>query len=362
MMPRIASALVWLLACMGTSSALNAEVRWKDPITSETSLGASRIVIVQPQQPNGRLLLFNRGVTPQGEPVSATIPSDRDPFRTLLEEGWTLAATSYRRSGIVIRDAMSDVLALRTHVAEEFGLTAPPVLVGAGMGGAISVRLIEQHPDVFAGALILGRGLLLQDPGYPGEPTFQPMRPTVLLVNRNEMTDSRTYAEVASADYGILVPLFTVARPGHLNFEPAEELSALRALLAWIDAGVAPPAWFDVTGEAPRLPSSARFADGGAHVRVASVDPANGNLVLSLILDDLARLSLSQGDTVLIRIGERMILARWVATADRVPSGGWALLSSPDGRMILTRRDEDASRSLAIRTGSEIWVGRAGMD
>ena len=324
----------------------------------EERLGACYVTIVRPARPNGRLLIYNHGLIFPELPLSARLDAHRDPYATLLREGWTIAASSYRRNGVVIRDAMTDVRDLRNHLAERFALTAPAILLGESMGGAISIRLVEEFPAEFGGALVLGRGLLLQDPGFPGEPTFQPTRPTVLLTNRSEMTDPRTYAEVASADFGIHVPLFTVARPGHINFLPAEELVALRALLAWIDAGVSPPAWFDVTGESPQLPSTARFADDGAYTTVTSQHPTYGNLILALVPSDLERLGLAAGDTVLIRVDERMVLARWVATFSDVPVGGWLCYLNAEGQFGLAINRGNAAEALGLAPGGRLWLGK----
>jgi len=325
----------------------------------EERLGACLVTIVRPPRPNGRLLLYNHGLIFPELPLAARLDAHRDPYRTLLAEGWTLAASSYRRNGVIIRDAMADVLNLRNHLAERFGLTAPAVVIGESMGGAISIRLIEEQPDAFAGALVQGRGLLLQDPGFPGEPTFRPMRPVLLLTNRSEMTDPRTYAEVASAEHGIHVPLFTVTRPGHINFLPAEELAAVRALLGWIDAGASPPAWFDVTGESPRLPSTARFADDGAYTGVVGTHPTHGNLLLALVPEDLERLQLAPGDTLLVRVGERMILAPWMATFSDVPVGGWLCYLNAEGQFGLAINRGNAAQALGLSTGGRLWVGKA---
>ena len=50
---------------------------------------------------------------------------ERAANRALLNEGWMVATTSYRRNGIIIADAIDDLDALRAFIADTYGEPAP---------------------------------------------------------------------------------------------------------------------------------------------------------------------------------------------------------------------------------------------
>jgi pimeloyl-ACP methyl ester carboxylesterase len=89
----------------------------------------------------------------------------------LLESGWVIAATSYRREGYILKvgfavlhrplasrrtslasqDAVEDVVLLRERVLKECfaGRSAPRCYAfGTSMGGAVISLLAERHPEV----------------------------------------------------------------------------------------------------------------------------------------------------------------------------------------------------------------------
>ncbi len=63
---------------------------------------------------------------------------------TTVSQGWTVAATSYRRSGLIVADAIRDVFNLRNWVCSEVGVPVWCFLDGRSMGGAISTRIAER--------------------------------------------------------------------------------------------------------------------------------------------------------------------------------------------------------------------------
>ena len=67
--------------------------------------------------------------------------SDLDPeeesLSKLLENGWMISMTSYRREGVIVKDACLDVNNLRDYIIKKFGKPEITILEGRSMGGCI---------------------------------------------------------------------------------------------------------------------------------------------------------------------------------------------------------------------------------
>ncbi len=68
-------------------------------------------------------------------------------YRRLLEAGWIVAMTSYRKEGLVIREAIDDLISLREYIAEKYGSLKTVLLEGESMGGAIVTHINELNPQ-----------------------------------------------------------------------------------------------------------------------------------------------------------------------------------------------------------------------
>jgi poly(3-hydroxybutyrate) depolymerase len=79
-----------------------------------------------------------------GTPVSAIITS----------LGFAFATSSYRRNGLVVHEAVDDLVALAGFFASHTGRTPRQVyLVGASEGGLVTALAMERHPEIFNGGL-----------------------------------------------------------------------------------------------------------------------------------------------------------------------------------------------------------------
>lgn len=64
-------------------------------------------------------------------------------YGRLIEAGWIVAMSSYRREGLIVRDAMDDVRILRSFIVKERGEAKLVMLEGRSMGGAITTYIAE---------------------------------------------------------------------------------------------------------------------------------------------------------------------------------------------------------------------------
>ena len=96
----------------------------------ERKLPASR-PIAAPERWNGSVLIYCHGLRPEGGPLMVELLPLKSAYAELLDRGWIIAATSYRRNGLVVADGLADVLALRDEIAKRFGA---PSRVVSGTG------------------------------------------------------------------------------------------------------------------------------------------------------------------------------------------------------------------------------------
>lgn len=347
---------VAVLAVPGGALAVNFET-----VETGTPSGAKcRLVI--PAEWNGRLLIIAHGYIPAGRPLYAGFDPGDPVYRSLLDAGWIVAATSYRRNGFLFREAAADVEELRALVAKSQGREPESVLVeGTSMGGFVVALLAENppHPS-YRGALGLGAALNIHEPGVEvpalsGKPRF----PVLFLANQDEAAGPTDYAKRAA---GANVAVWSVARDGHVNLNRAEVAAAFLALQRWADGG-SPVTSGDGTHVPPEPPQTVRFTPDGraATGQVLAVDPAYGNLTVDFRAADLAQLGLKKGDTAELRFGEagpplRILLG---TTFGDVKEGEWVCFPTADGFTLVSRNFADAAGSSGAAVGSAVTLRRA---
>jgi pimeloyl-ACP methyl ester carboxylesterase len=127
------------------------------PDRPQASGAVYRICMPDPQDYNGRLVVFAHGFQDAGTPVG--IPENQlrggtvDLPDLVNSFGFGFAITSYSKTGLAVRQGMADILDLvRLYTAEQ-GAPQRVYLTGASEGGLITTLLIEQHPEVFSAGL-----------------------------------------------------------------------------------------------------------------------------------------------------------------------------------------------------------------
>eukprot|EP00927_Polykrikos_kofoidii_P046279 TRINITY_DN40499_c0_g1_i1.p1 TRINITY_DN40499_c0_g1~~TRINITY_DN40499_c0_g1_i1.p1 ORF type:complete len:540 (-),score=65.75 TRINITY_DN40499_c0_g1_i1:206-1825(-) len=213
---------------------------------------------------NRRLLMYLHGTRPLGAPVVAELDLHGDVFKWLLEDGWMVAATSYKAHGLALTEALEDTLALRAHIPSLVGSVPSMVLLeGHSLGGLVAVLLAERHPELFSACVGISapfinarldipqnRGAHRQAYGNEAksshelEPiTHRPRAPLLLLVNLSEMSPAVRYAKQVwqhhdEGDEEVLVPaVWIIKRAGHVAVNAAERLNALLHAVSWAKFG-----------------------------------------------------------------------------------------------------------------------------
>lgn len=320
-------------------------------------IDGARFMVACPAEWNGRVLLLAHGLRPEDQPLHAEIYETKPPVSTLLARHWLVALTSYRRNGLVLHDAMTDLDQLRAHLVRKYGAPKRVYLMGESMGGAIVTSLMETKPADYAGAVAIGAALQVESMETGFALTRQPRGPILFLTNRTELDGPQAYV-TATAKSSAAPVLWRVDRDGHVNVNAAEKLSALDALVQWAEGGARPAAGFDATLAAPTGQSAVEFAadNSAAQGRITDIHPVYGNLTLDFLPADLARLGIEPGATFVLDALGHTFRVVYGKTFGSVPRGDWIGFPDPDGHFALAINRGNAATTAGLKIGDPITL------
>lgn len=328
-----------------------------EPRVTEGELDGARFVIAAPEKWNGSVLIYAHGLRPEGGELVVELLPLKSASRDLLERGWIIAETSYRRNGLVVADGLADVLALREEIVKRFGALSRVVLHGESMGGAIATLLLEREPAKFSAALAVGAALQLDEKGTPVVFTSQPGGPLLFLSNRTEVEGPRRYVEKSGAAKFPAV-LWTADRDGHVNVNQREIGTALAALNRWLDTAQAPAPQDDTLTPDPR-PSAMAIEGAIGRAAMTQRNPLFGNITLDFQATDFARLGITRGDTFTLEFGGKRVPVRLGATYSDVPRGQYVAFFDAEDRLLVAINFGNAADALGIKVGDQAVVTKA---
>ena len=80
-------------------------------------INGAKFMIAAPEEWQGKLVVIAHGYRAEDQPLKADIEIDKRFAAPLLDKGWAIASTSYRRNGWIIEDAILDLTrAFRNHL------------------------------------------------------------------------------------------------------------------------------------------------------------------------------------------------------------------------------------------------------
>lgn len=328
-----------------------------EPRVTEGELGGAKFVIAAPEKWNGSVLIYAHGLRPEGGELVVELLPLKSASRELLERGWVIAATSYRRNGLLVADGLTDMLALREEIAKQFGAPRRVVIHGESMGGAIATLLLEREPAKFSAALAVGAALQLEEKGAPVVFTAQPGGPLLFLSNRTEVADPRRYVE-KSATAKCPAILWTADRDGHVNVNQREVGTALAALNRWLDLGEAPAPQDDTLAPDPR-PSTMTIERSIGRAAMTQRNPLFGNVTLDFQATDFAKLGITRGDTFTLEFGGKRVPVRLGATYSDVKRGEYVAFFDAEDRLLVAINYGNAADALGIKVGDLAAVTKA---
>jgi pimeloyl-ACP methyl ester carboxylesterase len=327
--------------------------------------GAKFAIANPPGDWNHRLVLVVHGYRPESAPLVADLNPERASNKALLDEGWMVATTSFRRNGLVVGDAIADLDALRKFIAESYGEPERVILEGESLGGLVVTIMAERDRTYYDGAVVFDATLYAKEANSQVGLSLLPRIPLLFVATLREAAESKGYLTALVARPAPVVPpaLFLISREGHDNINQPERLFALRALNAWIEHG--PDAlprpkdqarYFDATIAPDPGPSTARPHGGGRgfDTRVAEVDAVYGNVLLEAQARDFADAGVPPMTYCTVRTGGSAYRTLYGRTYSDVKTGEWVAFPDADGRTVLSRVLADAAGTANLKVGDPV--------
>jgi pimeloyl-ACP methyl ester carboxylesterase len=335
-------------------------------------LAGAKYTVAEPASWNHRVLILAHGLRPADRPLLADLFPEHLAYRSLLDEGWLIAKTSYRRNGLIVADAMADIDTLRGHLTATYGVPERVLLEGDSMGGLVVTLLAErvgEQPPLYAGAVAVGAALQVRDPAAPElAPNHRPQVPLLFLTNRSELDGPLAYVSAPVVDPATPRPvLWRIGRDGHVNVNQRERLAALRALNAWIDGGAATlpqpgadAAHFDATVPPASVPSQVvRHQDQrGFDARAVEVSAVYGNVFLNAQPADFEAAGISRMTRFLLTAGDQTFRVMYGRDFNSVKRGEWVAFANADGFTWLARNFADAAAVAKLAVGDTVGIRR----
>ena len=321
---------------------------------SRGTIEGANFAVAQPANWQGKLLIFAHGYRPESAALSAKIDITSPHYSQLLEEGWMVAMTSYRRNGIIIDDAISDIENLRKHIESQFSKPSRILLMGDSMGGAIGVLIAENYADRYDGVLAVGAALHARDAFASPGINHKPGIPLLFLSNQDEVEQPAEYVH-KSATNQFAPALWTVKRDGHVNVNDDERAAALIALEQFIDTGEIERDK-DATIAGKFQQSTVRFTPQGAIGNITEVTDSYGNIFTNFLAADLKKLGLKRKDIFKVTIGDHKLKVYFGATYGDVKKGEWIAIVSPDGNIMFARNYENACKTVNCKVHDELKI------
>lgn len=331
----------------------------------------AKFAIARPARWNGGVLLLAHGLRSVDRPLVADLFPDHLAYKTLLEEGWLIAKTSYRRNGMIIADAIADLDALRAHIEQTYGRPRRVLLEGESMGGLIVTLIAERQPEepaLYHGAVAIGAALHAREANSPVGLTLQPRLPIIFLTNQSELEGPRHYVTADLPRLAALAPaIFRVSRDGHVNVNQHERLVAIRALNAWLDRGRAAlpraegaASFFDATVAPEPQPSRVvAHADGrGFDAHVIEISAVYGNVFLDAQPADFAASGIERMTWFQLTVGDKTFRVMHGRDFNSVKRGEWVAFANADGFCWLARNFADAAATAGLKPGDAVTLRR----
>lgn len=363
------------------------------PRVERAEVQGALVAVAHPEVPwNGGLLLLAHGLRPDTAPLSAELEVNDAFHRGLLAQGWMIAATSYRRNGVIVADALTDLDQLYAWIVRRHGEPRRVIVEGQSMGGLIATLLAERERGPYDGFIAIGAALDLREPASGVGVNLRPQRPIIFLSNQTELEAPRRYtAGILEVNREVVRPaVFRVSRDGHVNVNARERLYAFRALLAWLDRGreALPPEVRgdrEQSGMRPKLKiaSSAgpTLADDEIHdatqppeprpsevimdedqrglvATVVSIAPIYGNVLINAQPADLEVLGLRPGAYFQLKTPTQTFRVQYGRDFSSVERGQWVMFPSADGSFWLARNFGNAAETAALAIGDAVRLRR----
>ncbi len=323
-------------------------------VVSSGAIGDALYTIARPTSWQGHLLMIAHGLRPESAALDASLSIEQSLYRDFLASEWMIAISSYRRNGVIVKDAIEDLDLLREHIAASFGKPDRVLVMGSSMGGVIGTLIAETRYEDYDGILAIGAALRLRDKSEPQKLNYDPQIPILFLTNQSELQAPQSYV-LQAANATVPPVLWQVKRDGHVNVNDRERLAALQALDQFVETGQVERDK-DGTIAGSFSQSSASFSSQGAEAVITSVSGNFGNFFTSFIAGDLQRIGLQPGSHFSLLVRGQTVSVLWRINYRDVKRGEWVAFISGEGNLMIARNSLNACKAVACEVGDRVLL------
>ncbi len=312
----------------------------------EGVIGGAKYKVHVPEKWNGKLLIYAHGLVQAYEPLVVTLVTDSPDHIKMIEEGWIIASTSFRRNGFILGDAFEDIDNLREFIESKYGKSRIAIVQGYSMGGLIAARMSECDYN-YDGFLAIGAV-------YDISVNYAPKKPILFLSNQDEVDFPMEYCGNVKED-SVKPAVWRVSRDGHCNVNGKEVSACIDALLNWIENDEIIYEK-DITMEYD-LTSKAVFDNNGAQAKIIAVDEPNYNIDTEFIKDDLEKLTIKNGEHFnLIFNGDKVFKVLYGKSYTDVGFGEWVAYLNANGYLKIARNFSSIVDYTDCKVGDRVYI------
>lgn len=321
----------------------------------EGEINGAKYYVAVPEQWNNKLVVLAHGLRPDDAPLDATFSVANSFYKDLLDEGWMIASSSYRRSGLIVRDAVKDIDALKKHIVSTHSKPDKTFIIGTSMGGAIAVYIAENRSiEEYNGVLGIGPAIFCIENENPYEYSYSPNMPTLFVSNQNELTSPQGYTEKAQS--GTFTPaIWYVKRDGHCNITDDEQAVAFNGLLAYSQTGTVVKTR-DLTIEVESSKSQAVMKGDTSYAKVSTVHPSYGNVTTTFVQSDLTQLGILLQSYFHVGFNQNKFRVYLGTAYSDVKKGEWIAFYTAEGYLQVARNFDNAAKALECTKDDLIYI------
>ena len=331
----------------------------KTELTGE--IEGAKYSIILPEKPIGKAIFLAHGYRPANLGLKADAGASHNMYNELVDEGWIVASSSYRRNGWIMEDAAQDMINLHELVsAATHGKLGDAYLMGNSMGGGVSTLLAEIAADRFKGALAMGAYLFEPIESETHRSTvigshfsFKTQIPVLYLTNTSELEGPMAYIEKTHSA-PVQPVLWKVYRYGHVNLNVEELKAGLQALIAWVETGE-----IEKNKDATIVPApdSTAQVDGKTAIgHTRTLVEVYGNAISSFVRTDFDALGIKLGDTFELSANGQTVSVLMGSNYNDVPVGEWVSFWDAEGYLLICRNYRNAVETLGLKPENEIVI------
>ncbi len=198
-------AVLLLVACTpgASTEASHASPTPSAPRNLSGTLGGAAYSIQVPRAWNGTLFLYSHGYVAPGGSNAASAGPDGGIDNWLLGQGFALAGSAYSSTGWAIEEALHDQVALLDYFNANVGHPKQVIAWGGSLGGIVTAGLVQENPQLFAGALpvcgVLAGSVAAWNTGLDGAYAFKTLLAPTANLQLVHITNPEANLQAATA-------------------------------------------------------------------------------------------------------------------------------------------------------------------